>query len=446
MKKFIKTSIFLLVMTIALFNDNNVYAAKENWPGVNSSMIPNAYKDMEYCVYNVSGVKTVGSDFWNDSKLYSNTSYILIYDNNNNDIKFLGEDGVPRTTVDRFKWNNRVWPAADQYVSFSGNLYDYMVKDDELQCNKLYFLEVGSSGFNNNGSLEVSTGVSEFYSTMEEGTERYKYLDSLGITGTHYGENLCKVNLAKFNEISTNYYNKLPDTLDALYTLSKADYVEGNSEKVTQLYNEYKKLVTETQNSLSQLKLVDNENGDGFWPGKCNNSLLKDYKTLISKIKIGLNNAENASKEISKKIEEAKNSQKITEEEYNKAKNEAEKLAENIAEAKTEWENYLTSIKMGNKITDQTCEGLLGNDLLDDISTVLTWIRIAVPIIVILLGSLDFSRAVLSDDQQELKKAGSRFVKRCIIAVAIFFVPSIIMYLLSFIDKIYDVSCDIRLW
>lgn len=111
-----------------------------------------------------------------------------------------------------------------------------------------------------------------------------------------------------------------------------------------------------------------------------------------------------------------------------------------------EWEEYRKNINFGKKIEDAGCEGLLGKDLLDDISQVLTWVRIAVPILVILLGSTDFARAVLSDDQQELKKATSRFAKRCIIAVAIFFIPSIIMYLLSFIDKIYDVSCDIRLW
>lgn len=92
------------------------------------------------------------------------------------------------------------------------------------------------------------------------------------------------------------------------------------------------------------------------------------------------------------------------------------------------------------------CQGLLGEDLLNDISDVFTYIRIAVPILVIVLGSVDFAKIILTDDQQEMKKAWGRFAKRCVIAVAIFFVPTIIMYLLSFIDKIADVSCDIRLW
>ncbi len=100
----------------------------------------------------------------------------------------------------------------------------------------------------------------------------------------------------------------------------------------------------------------------------------------------------------------------------------------------------------GDESINETCEGLLGPNLMDDISLIFTWIRILVPIILIIMGSIDFARAVLSDDQQELKKATSRFVKRCIIAVAIFFIPSIIMYIISFIDKIADASCDIRVW
>lgn len=99
----------------------------------------------------------------------------------------------------------------------------------------------------------------------------------------------------------------------------------------------------------------------------------------------------------------------------------------------------------GDKV-DNDCEGILGEALLNDIKTVLLWIRIIVPILLIVLGSVDFVKAILSDDQQELKKSTNRFVKRCIIAVAIFFIPMLIMYIISFIDKVADVSCDIRLW
>lgn len=89
------------------------------------------------------------------------------------------------------------------------------------------------------------------------------------------------------------------------------------------------------------------------------------------------------------------------------------------------------------------CEGLLGESVLDDINKILTWIKIGVPILLILLGSLDFGKAVISDDPKTFSKAGSNFIKRMIAAIAIFFAPFIIMYLLDHIDKIAG-GCDIR--
>ena len=90
------------------------------------------------------------------------------------------------------------------------------------------------------------------------------------------------------------------------------------------------------------------------------------------------------------------------------------------------------------------CEGLLGPDVRDDISEILGWIKIAVPILLVVLGSLDFSKAVLADDQNALSKAWKTFIKRIIAAIAVFFAPYLIMYLIEHVDKILDNSCDIR--
>ena len=49
-----------------------------------------------------------------------------------------------------------------------------------------------------------------------------------------------------------------------------------------------------------------------------------------------------------------------------------------------------------------------------------------VPILVIVLGSVDFGQAVMSSDQEAMQKAVKRFTTRCIIAVAIFFLPLIV--------------------
>ena len=43
--------------------------------------------------------------------------------------------------------------------------------------------------------------------------------------------------------------------------------------------------------------------------------------------------------------------------------------------------------------------------------------------------------AVLSEEKDELSKATSKFIKRCIIAVAIFFIPTVLNYLLYWLNE-----------
>ena len=66
----------------------------------------------------------------------------------------------------------------------------------------------------------------------------------------------------------------------------------------------------------------------------------------------------------------------------------------------------------------------------------------------ILLGSIDFGQVVLmegTDNKDALKKATSRFVKRAIVCIAIFFLPTILSYILHFIDGVgVDPLCGIK--
>lgn len=77
------------------------------------------------------------------------------------------------------------------------------------------------------------------------------------------------------------------------------------------------------------------------------------------------------------------------------------------------------------------CNGILTVEAMEFIEEIIGYIRIFVPILLIILGAVDFGSAVLSQDQDALKKSGSKFAKRCIAAVAIFFVPTIIKLLLG---------------
>lgn len=89
------------------------------------------------------------------------------------------------------------------------------------------------------------------------------------------------------------------------------------------------------------------------------------------------------------------------------------------------------------------CEGIFGDELLDFIGEIFKWIRIIAPIAVILLSSVEFAGALLQDDRDALKKATNRFIKRLIIAVALFFVPLILEFILNVFNEISKANTDI---
>ncbi len=73
------------------------------------------------------------------------------------------------------------------------------------------------------------------------------------------------------------------------------------------------------------------------------------------------------------------------------------------------------------------------------ISKILTWVRILVPIALIILVSIDFAQAVISQDQEAVKKAISKSIKRAIAALVVFFIPFIVQLMINWLDKVeYD--------
>ena len=63
-------------------------------------------------------------------------------------------------------------------------------------------------------------------------------------------------------------------------------------------------------------------------------------------------------------------------------------------------------------------------------------IQIGIPIILIVLGTIDLGKAVISSDEKQVKEAQSKLIKRCIYAVAIFFVVTIVNLLFNTISKV----------
>lgn len=85
----------------------------------------------------------------------------------------------------------------------------------------------------------------------------------------------------------------------------------------------------------------------------------------------------------------------------------------------------------GNIVYAENCDALLTSEAADMISEVIGYIRIGVPILLIILSIIDFAGVISSDDENAMKVATSRVFKRFIAAALVFFVPLIINIILS---------------
>lgn len=93
----------------------------------------------------------------------------------------------------------------------------------------------------------------------------------------------------------------------------------------------------------------------------------------------------------------------------------------------------LNSYKEGTDLyddgTDNSACGFSGR-LITWIINILRWLKYILPVFVIVLGILDFIKAISSDKDDEMKKAQKRFIIRLISAALVFLIPLIIEFVL----------------
>lgn len=71
------------------------------------------------------------------------------------------------------------------------------------------------------------------------------------------------------------------------------------------------------------------------------------------------------------------------------------------------------------------------------VNQVLGYIRVIVPILIILFGTIDFAKAVLAGKQDNMKKAQTDFIKRLIAGVVVFLVPTIVDIIMELADIVW---------
>lgn len=84
------------------------------------------------------------------------------------------------------------------------------------------------------------------------------------------------------------------------------------------------------------------------------------------------------------------------------------------------------------------CKGLGGNGIdaviPSTISTVVNIIKIGIPILLVIFGMVDLGKAVMSNDEKEMKGAQTKLIKRVLYAVLIFFIFAIVQWIVSIVD------------
>ena len=73
-------------------------------------------------------------------------------------------------------------------------------------------------------------------------------------------------------------------------------------------------------------------------------------------------------------------------------------------------------------------------------------VQLFIPIILIILGTIDLGKAVIASDDKEVKAAQGRLIKRFIYAALIFFVTTLVSVFMDLVSKGGDDAGDTTSW
>lgn len=177
-----------------------------------------------------------------------------------------------------------------------------------------------------------------------------------------------------------------------------------------------------------QLKVIEkNPKENSKWcPSKFHYKINKDKKT----IKISLSKIKN---------ETGVGTAGLKDREVEEAQNQAQDAADQI-QSPTDKEKILTSMTVGKEY--KACDQLLSDGVVSVLKEIFIIIEIATPIILIIMSMIDFTKAVVSSDNDAVNKALARFIKRLLIAAAIFLAPTFVEFILD-VTGLSDGVCGI---
>lgn len=105
--------------------------------------------------------------------------------------------------------------------------------------------------------------------------------------------------------------------------------------------------------------------------------------------------------------------------------------------------------KIETSSQNDTCEEILGDGLVSALQKIYTLLKIGIPLVLFALAIVDVVQAIFSGSEDKMKKAQGKLMKRVIIAVVIFLIPTILGLVLNIANNIWpqidNSLCGIKL-
>ena len=87
------------------------------------------------------------------------------------------------------------------------------------------------------------------------------------------------------------------------------------------------------------------------------------------------------------------------------------------------------------------CDGILiPNQLFNFVATFIRLIKIAVPILLIIFGMIDFAKSVVAKDEDDVKKFRKQFISRLISAIIVFVIVFVVQFAVNLISSVEDTT------
>lgn len=123
-----------------------------------------------------------------------------------------------------------------------------------------------------------------------------------------------------------------------------------------------------------------------------------------------------------------------------KAQEQTENTTKNIENIISNMQNSANISMPNDNPVQNTCEGLIDDDLKNIIDIVLNVVRVVAPILLIILTAVDFGQIVISNDKDAMPKAISKAIKRTIAALVIFFIPFLVDLIIDWLNTYSDIN------